>query len=104
MKNHEIIKKSNETKIKIFRQLVTGNKLMTVAHQENGKKCINNTYFEQFTFKDLHKRTEESVSQYVRYGFLNSPEVSSEIRMWDFPMTRGHKSQKQYTLVKQCFH
>lgn len=45
--------------------------------------------------------TEKSVYQYLHYGFPRSPEVSSERRMWDFLMTRHHKSQKQYILVKQ---
>lgn len=75
-----------------------------VTDQEKRKKCFNTTESEQFILKGLNKTTEKTMYQYVHHGFSSSPEVSSERRMWDLPMTRGHKSQKQYTLVKPCFH
>jgi len=34
---------------------------MTAADQQNGKKGINTTESEQFTFKGFHKTTEKSV-------------------------------------------
>lgn len=104
MKDQEIIKESDEIKMKRFRQAVTGNKLMTELQIRKMERNALIQQSEQFTFEGLDKMTEKSVYRYVHYVFPSSPEVSSERRMWNFLMTRGHKLRKQYTLVKHCFH
>lgn len=79
MKEQEIIRKSDGREMKIFKQAVTGKKLMTESQvRKMERNAFNSTEPEQLTFKGLNKMTEESVYQYVHYGFPSSPEVSSE--------------------------
>lgn len=105
MKDQEIIKKSDERKMKRFRQAVTGNRLMT---ESQIRKMERNALIQQ-SLSSSHlkvsiKRQKKSVYRYVQYGFPSRLDISSERRTRDFLMTRGHKSQNPHTLVKQCFH
>lgn len=75
MKDQEIIKKSDERKMKRFRQAATGNKLTTVADQEDGNRCINTTVSAAYISVVL-SRPLKSTYLYVHCGFPSSPEVS----------------------------
>lgn len=103
MKDQEIIKKSDERKMKRFRQAATGNKLTTELQIRKIEIDALIHQSQQLAFLWFCRDLSSQHTCMFTVVSLAAQKFPGEKRMWDFLVTKLPKSQKQSTLAKQCY-